>query len=44
MKKEKSKSEKTNKKSFIKAISNFHCGLSNAQKLEQFKRGFFSKS
>ena len=41
MKKDKKKLEK--KKVYIKATSDFRCGLSRASQLEAFKRGFFNK-
>jgi len=43
MKKERTQSNATKEKKFIKVKSNLRCGQSKADKLAAFKRGFFQK-
>ena len=43
MKTTQKKSEASVKKGFIKVKSDFRCGLSKAEKIEQFRKGFLKK-
>jgi hypothetical protein len=44
MKTTQKKLEKSAKKGFVKVKSNFRCGLTQAEKIAQFRQGFLRKN